>query len=123
MERNSRPTATGPYDMSPLAPEYSLLALVAAFLAGLVVGRLTGAAAGHRRSERKSRHAAPMATAAEAVALLPEETRLEIEMLLADGRKIEAVRLCRAALGLDLAEAKDAISLIERGKAPGARAP
>lgn len=113
--------------MSLYVPEYSLLALIAAFLAGFVLGRVTGAAAPHRSRERSSRpiSASPIsdgATTADVVALLPAETRIEIETLVADGRKIEAIRVCRAALGLGLKEAKDAVEHIESDIGRGARA-
>lgn len=114
--------------MSFLAPDYSLLAVIAAFLAGVVAGRVTAAVSHPRRSEgkraeRRSRLSTNASMAAEAVELLPTETRIEIETLVADGRKIEAIRVCRAALGLDLKEAKDAVELIERTSARGAQAP
>jgi ribosomal protein L7/L12 len=109
--------------MSLLAPDYSLLAVIAAFVAGVVVGRLTGAAADpRRREERRARHSGATSPA-EIVQLLPAETRIEIETLVADDRKIEAIRVCRAALGLDLKEAKEAVDLIERTTGRGARAP
>lgn len=109
--------------MSLIAPEYSLLALAAAFLVGFVLGRLTGAIATSRPRERPSQVNAAGTTPADAVALLPHETRIEIETLVADGRKIEAIRVCRAALGLGLKEAKDTVELIESTTGRGARAP
>jgi ribosomal protein L7/L12 len=110
--------------MSLFAPAYSLLALIAAFLAGVVLGRLTAAAGLPRRRERTQTHDAALATdTAGVLALLPAETRVEIDTLVADGRKIEAIRVCRAALGLGLKEAKDVIDLVETMNARGARAP
>lgn len=110
--------------MSLLAPDYSLLAMIAAFVAGVVVGRLTGAGADpRRREERRAVRSSPPTSAAHIIQLLPAETRIEIETLVADDRKIEAIRVCRATLGLDLQEAKDAVDLIERTSGRGARAP
>jgi ribosomal protein L7/L12 len=108
--------------MSLLGPEYSLLALVAAFLAGVVAGRLTAVVTVARRRTR-TREIDRDIDAADTLALLPAETRIEIDTLVADGRKIEAIRVCRAALGLDLKEAKDMIDLVEAMNARGARAP
>lgn len=109
--------------MSLLAPDYSLLALIAAFLAGLVAGRLTAVTTIPRRERTRTQDIDRRLDAAEALALLPSETRIEIDTLVADGRKIEAIRVCRAALGLGLKEAKDAIELIEAMNTRGARAP
>lgn len=109
--------------MSLFAPGYSLLALVAAFLAGLVVGRLTAVTKIPRRERTRTQNIDRKLDASEALALLPPETRIEIGGLVAEGRKIEAIRLCRAALGIGLEEAKDAIALIETTDTRGARAP
>lgn len=113
--------------MSLLAPGYSLLALIAAFLVGFVLGRITGTA-GPRHPRTRPHHASPHTTrthttTADTAALLPPETRIEIETLVADGRKIEAIRVCRAALGVDLKEAKETVELIETSAGRGARAP
>lgn len=103
--------------------EYSFLALLAAFLAGFVLGRLTGTAVPRRsRATAPSHTVTPGTTTADVVALLPPETRIEVETLVADDRKIEAIRVCRAALGLGLKEAKDVVDFIERTGGRGARA-
>lgn len=107
--------------MSLVDPEYSLLAILAAFLAGVVAGLLTAVVTASRPRTR-TREIDRAMDAADTLALLPAETRVEIDTLVADDRKIEAIRVCRAALGLDLKEAKDAIDLVETVNARGARA-
>jgi len=47
----------------------------------------------------------------------------EIRSLLADGRKIEAVKLYREQTGAGLAEAKEAVEALERDEARGAEGP
>jgi ribosomal protein L7/L12 len=51
----------------------------------------------------------------------------EIEELVATGRKIEAIRLCRERYGVGLREAKEAVDAMERGEpltlSPARRAP
>jgi ribosomal protein L7/L12 len=111
--------------MSQLPPGYALLdllPLIAAFLAGIVVGRITAATALPRPGKPDRKQRPDMATS-DMLALLPAETRFEIETLVADGRKIEAIRVCRAAIGLGLKEAKDVIDLVDAASGRGARAP
>lgn len=45
---------------------------------------------------------------------LPGGTRAGVEAALADGNKIEAIKLMREATGLGLKEAKDAVGAMER---------
>jgi len=109
--------------MSLLAPEYSLLALMAAFLAGVVAGRLTAVAIAPRSGRARTRDVDRTLDAVDTLDRLPPETRSEIEALVADDRKIEAIRVCRAALGLGLTDAKHIIDLVEAQSPRGARAP
>ncbi|MDQ8700139.1 ribosomal protein L7/L12 [Hyphomicrobium sp. LHD-15] len=96
--------------MSAIEPGYSLLTLLLAFAIGIVIGRVT---AGGRR-ERHAQEAS-----SDTIALPSAELRTEIETLLADDRKIEAIRVARAALGLGLKEAKDLVESLEPSNASG----
>ena len=109
--------------MSLLSPDYSLLALIAAFLAGIVAGRLTAVTVAPRSRRTRTRDIDRKLDAADMLALLPPETRSEIDTLVADDRKIEAIRVCRAALNLGLIDAKEIVDLIETQDARGERAP
>ncbi len=106
--------------MSPIEPGYSLLTLLLAFTIGIVIGRITAKtrrprpaqetpAGGHENPSRGS----------DTIALPSAELRAEIETLLADDRKIEAIRVARAALGLGLKEAKDLVESIEASNSLG----
>lgn len=109
--------------MSLLSPDYSLLALIATFLAGIVAGRLTVVSIAQRSERPRTKDITRKSDAIDALALLPPETRVELDTLVADDRKIEAIRVCRAALGLDLTAAKDLVDLIAAQRTRGARAP
>lgn len=111
--------------MSAIEPGYSLLTLILAFLIGLLIGRITAGRNRSVRHENETRTSrSEIQQSAETKALLTPELRAEVEALLAQDRKIEAIRVIRAALGLGLKEAKDLADLIERGHTRGgARAP
>jgi len=97
-----------------------MFALLLAFLAGFVAGRLTGAT--QPRARQAARSKPDPASLEETAARLSVESREEIKALLAQGRKIEAIRECRSALGLGLKEAKDLVDFIEGNEGTGARA-
>lgn len=112
--------------MDLFQPAYSLAAVIAALVAGLVIGRITAAASDPRRAEqRKQEQRAAALSAREHVSRLAPEVRAAVDRLLAEDRKIEAIRDIRYATGLGLKEAKDMADLIEReSRTPGgARAP
>jgi ribosomal protein L7/L12 len=112
--------------MSAIEPGYSLLTLIFAFLIGLLIGRITagGNRSARHENEAQTNQSEIQRSAAETAALLSPELRAEVEALLAQDRKIEAIRVIRAALGFGLKEAKDLADLIEQGHPRGgARAP
>jgi len=55
-----------------------------------------------------------------AAATPPSDAMQEVSALLVAGRKIEAIRVYRAATGVGLKEAKDAVDALEREINPGA---
>ena len=96
--------------MDLFSPQFSLLALIAAAIAGFVLGRLSQA--DPRRAEERSRRELTERFAADqAFSRLSDDKRREIEALAKNGRKIEAIRLARMELGCGLKEAKE---LVER---------
>lgn len=110
--------------MSLLDPAYSLLSVIAAFILGFLVGRITGVATDPRRAEeRKRRERAAAITAADNSMRLSEKARREIEQLISEQHLIEAIRVCRADLDLDLKDAKDTVEYLRAKASRGARAP
>lgn len=109
--------------MSLLDPAHSLLTVVAAFIVGVLVGRITGIASDPRRAEeRRRRERAAAISAADHAARLSPDARREIESLIAEDHIIEAIRVCRADLNLDLKDARDAIEHLRAKVSRGARA-
>ena len=106
--------------MSPIEPGYSLLTLLLAFAIGIVIGRVTAKArrARHAQETPAGGHENP-SRGSDTITLPSAELRAEIETLLADDRKIEAIRVARAALGLGLKEAKDLVESIEASNSSG----
>lgn len=102
--------------MDLLAPSHSTLALLAAFIAGIVVGRLVLS-----RSPKPPRATAVRAPVAaggsidDQLAQLSLAERSSIDALIAEGRKIEAIKELRQALGCGLKEAKDMVDHIDAG--------
>ncbi len=96
--------------MSLLEPAYSLLAVLTALVTGILIGRITAVRSGpHRADARRKRELNAKFDAANNAARLSPETRERIERLVADGQLIEAVRICRDELGVDLREARDMV--------------
>ena len=96
--------------MDLFSPQFSLLALIAAVIAGFVLGRLSQADP-RRAEERRRRELTERFAADQAFSRLSDDKRREIEALAKNGRKIEAIRLARMELGCGLKEAKE---LVER---------
>ena len=92
------------------SPQFSLLTLLAAAIAGFVLGRLSRADP-RRAEERRRREQTERFAADQAFARLADDKRREIETLAKNGRKIDAIRLARMELGCGLKEAKE---LVER---------
>ncbi len=105
-----------------LESSYSLVTLVLTFLIGFALGRITAAVTDpHRREAARQRRMSSTVTAEDNVLRLAPETHAEIEQLLLSGQKIEAIRVCRAALNLGLKEAKDTVDRIDESLSRGAR--
>ncbi len=82
-------------------------ALYIAFRIGCVVGR-------NRRDKRDLSQPPATAGLRASPASLPRETRTAIEAALADGRKIDAIRMLREATGMGLKDSKEAVEAMER---------
>jgi len=80
-----------------------IIAAVAAVFYWL--GRRAG---GETRAEREERRAGERGEAAKALGTLPSATRAQIDELITTRELIAAIKLIRAATGLDLKGAKDA---------------
>jgi hypothetical protein len=95
-----------------------LLSVAAVFLFGHWLGRLGAGRRPARRTEEPetARDAPPPGHGA---ADLTADQRAEIETFIAEDRKIEAIRACRAAPGLGFEEAHALIQEIERSISPG----
>jgi ribosomal protein L7/L12 len=63
---------------------------------------------------------APMAAAQAAV---PASLSAEVKQLLAQGKKMEAIKLVRERTGAQLAEAKETVESMEEGRSPGRDGP
>ena len=102
------------------------LALIAVFILGVVVGRLT---AGGRRRPQQGGYQPRRATAPapsdlsieENVARLTATDRARIERLLSDNQLIEAIKEIRIALGTGLKESKDMAEHMRDALRRGAR--
>ena len=106
--------------MDLFSPTYSLMELIAVCVAGFVAGRVTAALADPRRREARKRRAREAAFAAsENLERLTSSQRADIEELVAAGRKIEAVREIREALGVGLKESKDIADIMSEQAASG----
>lgn len=92
----------------------------AAFLAGLCgLGILVLLALSIWSKRENPRAAAQGYRSNSDAAFLSGPLRAETFQLLADGRKIEAIKRVREATGWDLKRAKDAVEHIQRGRAAG----
>ncbi|HEX2842608.1 ribosomal protein L7/L12 [Hyphomicrobium sp.] len=101
---------------------YSLVTLLLTFLIGFALGRVTAAVSDPRRRETaRERRMASTVNAEDNVLRLAPEVHAEIEQLLTSGQKIEAIRVCRMALDLELKEAKDTVDRIDESLSRGAR--
>jgi large subunit ribosomal protein L7/L12 len=88
------------------------LAAVAGAVVGFVAGRLS--AVRSTAVEMSGRGAAPPSQAPRPSAPTRSESDAEIDALLRDGRKIEAIKVARERFGLGLKEAKDLADARER---------
>jgi ribosomal protein L7/L12 len=105
-------------------PAYTLLHLLAALLAGFIIGRITAGTSDPRRREAKKREQRTAELAVrEQVRTLPPDLRMRTERLLAEGKIIEAIRDVRLETGLGLKESKDLVELLRDETSRGARAP
>ncbi|WBT40021.1 ribosomal protein L7/L12 [Hyphomicrobium sp. DMF-1] len=108
--------------MSELSPAYTLLPMLMLFVAGFIVGRATAPARAARQSRDIETSPAPAKSSADLLDALPADTQANVRLLLGSGRKIEAIRDVRHALGIGLTEAKDLVEHIEASMSRGARA-
>lgn len=89
----------------------AVVLLLIAFAIGFAVGRTTAASITVRGPTRDPLAHPPPATDA----LDDEAFAAQLLVLLAAGRKIEAIRVYRERTGLGLKEARDAVEALERG--------
>lgn len=99
--------------MSQSDPAFFLLSLAFVFLFGYWLGRLSkGRSSAPRADTPRATTDAPPAEGG--FTHLTADQRTEIETLIGEDRKIEAIRACRAALGLGFDEAHALVKEIER---------
>lgn len=106
--------------MVSFEPTYSMVAVLSALVVGILIGRMTAIRARTHRTvaRNEKREAAHEAEAGHNLARLAAETHRKLERLVAEGRLIEAVRICRDELDLDLASARAVVGLIRTSAAP-----
>lgn len=104
--------------MGTFVPEYTLLELIAALIAGFIAGRLVGLRSPHRGQQRP---AVPPArhNAHDTAGQLPPDVRQKVEELLRQDRYIEAVRDVRLATNMGLKEAKDTVDVLNQSLVRG----
>ena len=96
-------------------PQFSLMWLLAALAAGVLIGAYLNSRVGIQTGSARSSKVPDTDTqrlAEKNARRLSSKARAGIEQLLAEDRIIEAVRDCRGELGCGLKEAKDVIDLI-----------
>ena len=96
-------------------PQFSLMWLIAALVAGLLIGAYLNSRVGVQSGAARAAKAPDVdyqRLAEKNARRLSNKARAGIEDLLAEDRIIEAVRDCRGDLGCGLKEAKDVIDLI-----------
>lgn len=102
--------------------DLSAFEVLAVFVVGYIFGRVHAAVRDPRRAEerRKQQASAERGTEERYSALSPD-LRQKLELLVGDGRIIEAVKELRLLTGCGLKEAKDVIDLIAARSSRGAR--
>lgn len=95
--------------MDLLAPSYSALALMAAALAGFIIGRITATWSTPKRRRQTVEH---VKAVEEEVRKLPPALAAAIRSDLVAGNTINAVKRVRDSLGCDLKEARDIVERI-----------
>lgn len=100
---------------------YPAMLVLFALFAGYVLGRVHAAASDPRRAEERKRAALAAAHAAEAhVRRLSPDVRRKLEDLISQGKRIDAIRDVRTALGIGLKEAKETVEKLRDGMPGGA---
>jgi ribosomal protein L7/L12 len=103
---------------------FTLFDVVGVLVFGYVIGRTHAAWRDPRRAEeRRKQNHEEQRTADERLRALAPELRARVELLLAEGRILEAVRDVRDGLSCGLKEAKDVVDLARDARGGGARAP
>lgn len=96
--------------MEPIGQGFDWINLAIALLAGFLLGRWSaGLGSPEAQAARKKAEVSAKITAQQRLGKLSRSARAEVERLAAEDRIIEAVKIVRTELGVDLKDAKDIV--------------
>jgi hypothetical protein len=100
----------------------SLYQLFAVLVAGYILGRVHAFWRDPKlREQRRKQKLADERTVEERLRSLSPDVRANVDRLMAEGKKIEAIRDLRLATGWGLKESKDVVELADHQSSRGAR--